>query len=127
MLLLVTPAGEMKAVAAGALGIGCVIFLVLALGSIAAFGPALNSNILNNMSATGMAPLIGSGPAAVSAVCGGGGGGGAGGHGGLGAKGAHPRGGGGGGGWVGWGGEGAGVLWNSRELQRPWLWCVNAL
>ena len=75
MLLLVTPAGEMKAVAAGALGIGCVIFLVLALGSIAAFGPALNSNILNNMSATGMAPLIGSGPAAVSAVCGGGGGG----------------------------------------------------
>jgi hypothetical protein len=61
-------AGEMKAVAAGALGIGCVIFLVLALGSIAAFGPALNSNILNNMSATGMAPLIGSGPAAVSTL-----------------------------------------------------------
>jgi hypothetical protein len=56
----------MKAVCAGALGIGCVIFLVLALGSIAAFGPALNSNILNNMSATGMAPLIGGPAAAVS-------------------------------------------------------------
>lgn len=59
-------AGEMKAVCAGALGLGCVIFMVLALGSIAAFGPALNSNILNNMSATGMAPLIGAPAAAVS-------------------------------------------------------------
>lgn len=51
---------------AGALGIGCVIFMVLALGSIAAFGPAVNSNILNNLSATGMTPLIGAAPAAVS-------------------------------------------------------------
>lgn len=59
MLKPYTP-GEMKAVCAGALGLGCVIFLVLALGSIAAFGPAVNSNILNNLSATGMAPLIGS-------------------------------------------------------------------
>jgi hypothetical protein len=67
-------AGEMKAVCAGALGLGCVIFMVLALGSIAAFGPALNSNILNNMSATGMAPLIGGPAAAVSRGTGRGGG-----------------------------------------------------
>jgi hypothetical protein len=58
--------GEMKAVCAGALGIGCIIFMVLALGSIAAFGPSVNANILNNLSATGMAPLIGAAPAAVS-------------------------------------------------------------
>jgi len=58
----------MKAVCAGALGLGCVIFLVLALGSIAAFGPAVNSNILNNLSATGMAPLIGSTAAQVRGV-----------------------------------------------------------
>jgi hypothetical protein len=55
----------MKAVAAGALGLGCAVFLTLALGAIAAFGPAVNANILNNLSATGMAPLIGSGPAQV--------------------------------------------------------------
>jgi hypothetical protein len=45
---------------------GCVIFLVLGLGSVAAFGPAVNSNILNNLSASGMAPLIGSQAASVS-------------------------------------------------------------
>lgn len=45
---------------------GCVIFLVLGLGSVAAFGPAVDANILNNLSATGMAPLIGSRAAAVS-------------------------------------------------------------
>lgn len=55
----------MKAVCAGALAIGCVIFMVLALGSIAAFGPAVNSNILNNLSATGMTPLIGAAAAQV--------------------------------------------------------------
>jgi hypothetical protein len=52
--------------AAGSLAMGCVIFLVLGLGSVAAFGPAVNSNILNNLSASGMAPLIGSQAASVS-------------------------------------------------------------
>jgi hypothetical protein len=45
---------------------GCVIFLVLGLGSVAAFGPSVNSNILNNLSASGMAPLIGAQAASVS-------------------------------------------------------------
>lgn len=57
---------EMKAVCAGSLTMGLVIFLVLGLGSVAAFGGAVDANILNNLSATGMAPLIGSQLAAVS-------------------------------------------------------------
>jgi hypothetical protein len=52
----------MKAVAGGALALGCAVFVVLALGSIAAFG-AVDANILNNLSASGMAPLIGDAPA----------------------------------------------------------------
>eukprot|EP00879_Flechtneria_rotunda_P012528 GHRR01013081.1.p1 GENE.GHRR01013081.1~~GHRR01013081.1.p1 ORF type:complete len:250 (+),score=83.49 GHRR01013081.1:321-1070(+) len=51
---------DMKAVCAGALALGCCVFLTLGLGSVAAFGPAVNPNILNNLSAGGMAPLIGS-------------------------------------------------------------------
>ncbi|WIA21170.1 hypothetical protein OEZ86_005042 [Tetradesmus obliquus] len=59
---------EMKAVCAGSLALGCAIFLVLGLGSVAAFGPGVSSNILNNLSASGMAPLIGSQAAAVLSV-----------------------------------------------------------
>jgi hypothetical protein len=57
---------RLASAAAGSLAMGCVIFLVLGLGSVAAFGPAVNSNILNNLSASGMAPLIGSQAASVS-------------------------------------------------------------
>lgn len=57
---------EMKAVCGGSLAMGCVIFLVLGLGSVAAFGAGVDANILNNLSATGMAPLIGSQLASVS-------------------------------------------------------------
>eukprot|EP00878_Enallax_costatus_P026936 GHUV01028951.1.p1 GENE.GHUV01028951.1~~GHUV01028951.1.p1 ORF type:complete len:247 (+),score=76.73 GHUV01028951.1:660-1400(+) len=59
---------EMKAVCGGSLAMGCVIFLVLGLGSVAAFGAGVDANILNNLSATGMAPLIGSQLASVMSV-----------------------------------------------------------
>jgi amino acid permease len=59
---------EMKAVCAGSLIMGLVIFLVLGLGSVAAFGGAVDANILNNLSAGGMAGLLGPQLASVLSV-----------------------------------------------------------
>lgn len=58
-------ADTMKSVCAGALGLGAVLFMALGLGGVTAFGPATSANILVNMSAAGMAPLLGTGPAQV--------------------------------------------------------------
>jgi nitrate/nitrite transporter NarK len=51
--------GGMKGVVAAALGGSAAIFFVLALGSIAAFGGAVDPNILNNLSKGSMAALLG--------------------------------------------------------------------
>lgn len=56
---------DMKRVLASSLAMACAIFLALALGGVAAFGPGVDANILNNLSASGMAPLVGSGLAQV--------------------------------------------------------------
>jgi hypothetical protein len=61
-------AGRMRGVLAAALAVAAAVFTTLCVGAAAAFGPALQVNVLSNLSIDAMAPLLGARGAAAASL-----------------------------------------------------------